>query len=289
MKRVIELFRKHRETIENFLTTMIENNSFEFTDNNSMRNAFKRLESLQTSYIVGKDFKQLTASFFAKGEDDSRIGVDKSRYFSNTIYNEKNIHMTNPYLHYRTGKPSITIVKKFEDRYVVFDIDLISILMELSLVQHNSNFDKFNRFIYALGGYSLSFVAVFLLLYGLYIFFKIFVSPEHDFVLHEIFKSIISITLGLAIYDLAKTIIAHEVLFKAIGFESTNQYQILGKFLISIIIALSIESLMVVFKIALDDYTGLGYAFYLILGVTIMIIGLGLFHHFTRDKTDIKS
>lgn len=288
MKKVIELFKKHRDTIENYLTTMIENNSLESADDKVMKNVFKRLDSLQTAYVVGKDLKQLTASFFAKGKDDSRIGVDKSRYFSNTVYNEKNIHMTNPYLHHRTGKPSITVVKKFDDRYVVFDIDLISILMELSLVQHNTKFDKFNRFIYALGGYSLSFVALFLLLYGLYVFFKIFITPQHDFVLHEIFKSIISITLGLAIYDLAKTIIAHEVLFKAIGFESTNQYQILGKFLISIIIALSIESLMVVFKIALDDYTGLGYAFYLILGVTIMIIGLGLFHHFTRDKCRIE-
>ena len=33
------------------------------------------------------------------------------------------------------------------------------------------------------------------------------------------------------------------------------QNKVLGKFLISIIIALSIETLMVVFKIALGDYT----------------------------------
>lgn len=95
-----------------------------------------------------------------------------------------------------------------------------------------------------------------------------------------------SITLGIAIYDLAKTIIAHEVLFKNIEDEKNGQYHMLGKFLTSIIIALSIESLMVVFKIALDDYRSLGYAFFLILGVTILIYGLGKFHHFTKDKCE---
>ncbi|MEA3352206.1 MAG: hypothetical protein U9Q33_00115 [Campylobacterota bacterium] len=290
MKEIIEIFKKHRETVENFLTTMIENNSLECSDENNIKAAFARLHSLQTLYSVDENFKQLSASFYPKdNKDETRIGIDKSRYFSNISYNEKSIYMTNPYIHHKTGRSSITIVKKFEDKYVVFDVDLLMMLEELNLIQHNTRFDKINRLVYAIGGYSLSLVAVFLLIYGLFVFITMFFgSSDGGFILNEIFKSIISITLGLAIYDLAKTIIAHEVLFKGIGFESNNQYHILGKFLISIIIALSIESLMVVFKIALDDYTALGYAFYLILGVTIMIIGLGIFHYLTKDKCRIE-
>ncbi len=39
---------------------------------------------------------------------------------------------------------------------------------------------------------------------------------------------------------------------------------------------------MVVFKIALGDYTQMLAAFYLLVGVTIMILGLGVFHKFTK-------
>ena len=288
MKEVVELFKKHRDTVENFLTTIIENNALECSDENNVKAAFMRLESLQTIYTVDFGLRQISPSFHPKEDEPERIGIDKSRYFANVVYNEKNIYMTNPYLHHKTGKPSITIVKKAKDKYVVFDIDLIKMLEELKLIEYNTKFDKLNHLVYALGGISLTVIAVFLLIYGLYVFGKIFFFVNGTDVLHDIFKSIISITLGLAIYDLAKTIIAHEVLFKGIGSEQGNQYKILGKFLISIIIALSIESLMVVFKIALDDYTALGFAFYLILGVTIMIVGLGIFHYFTKEKCSIR-
>lgn len=283
MKEIIELFKKHRDTIENYLVTIIENNSLECSDKNNIKASFLRLESLQTVYLIGEDFKQITPSYYPHSQDETRVGMNKKRYFSNVIFNEKNIYVTNPYLHHKTGKSSITIVKKFDDKYVVFDVDVLGMLEELRLIEHNTKFDKLNRFVYSLGGFSLALVSIFLIIYGIYIFLTVFFLSSSSFVLDEIFKSIVSITLGLAIYDLAKTIIAHEVLFKGIGTEDTNQYKILGKFLSSIIIALSIESLMVVFKIALGDYTELGYSFFLILGVTIMIIGLGMFHKFTRS------
>lgn len=139
MKEVIELYKKHRETVENFLTTMIDNNALECSDEDNIKAAFIRLDSLQTHYTVGKDFKQLTASFYPKShKETSRIGIDKSRYFSNIIFNEKNIFMTNPYLHHKTGRSSITIVKKSKNKYVVFDFDLLALLEELNLIEHNT-------------------------------------------------------------------------------------------------------------------------------------------------------
>lgn len=288
MKESIELFKKHRDTIENYLVTIIENNSLECSDEDNVESSFARLESLQTIYVVDKDFKQISPSYYPHSMDKKRVGINKTRYFSNVVFNEKNIYMTNPYLHYKTGRSSITIVKKFEDKYVIFDVDILAMLEDLKLIEHNTNFEKLNRFIYATGGYALTLVSLFLIIYGIYIFLTMFFLTKEAVILNEIFKSIVSITLGLAIYDLAKTIIASEVLFKGIGNEDANQYKTLGKFLTSIIIALSIESLMVVFKIALGDYTNLGYSFYLIVGVTIMIVGLGLFHKYTRDSCGLE-
>lgn len=287
LREYVGLFNKHRESIENFITSIINTNSLDCSNEAKIHNAFKNLHPLETLYIVDDNYIQKSPTFFAKGKDESRIGVNKEQYFSNIRFNDKDIYMTNPYIHHRSGKSSITVVKRKEDKFIIFDFDLLKLLEELKLIQHNSKFDMLNRFAYAVAGILLSIISIFLLLYGGYVFIKIFfISAEMD-IIHDVFKSIIAITLGIAIYDLAKTIIANEVLFKTIELDQGGQYNILGKFLTSIIIALSIESLMVVFKIALDDYTSLGYAFFLILGVTLMIIGLGIFHYFTRDKCSV--
>jgi len=288
MKEYINLFKKHKYSIENFLTNIIQTDFIKQNDQPSIENAFKYLDSLQGIYFVNSDYIQISPNYYKRSIDNSKVGIKKEHYFANIRFNEKDIYITNPYLHHRTGKSSITVVKIVNDSFVVYDIDLLKLLEELKLIQHNSKFDILNRIVYALGGYSLSFISVFLILYGGYIFLNIFLNGTNDTIIHDMFKSIIAITLGIAIYDLAKTIIAHEVIFKDIEDDKGGQYHMLGKFLISIIIALSIESLMVVFKIALDDYTSLGYAFLLILGVTLMIYGLGKFHHLTKEKCSLE-
>jgi hypothetical protein len=105
--------------------------------------------------------------------------------------------------------------------------------------------------------------------------------------LHDVFKSIVAVTIGLAMFDLSRQIIEHEVLFKSFHKEENREYKMLGKFLISIIIALSIETLMVVFKIVLDDYQNMLSAFYLLLGTTIMFVGLAYFQK-TMKSTEIE-
>ena len=287
MKEYISLFSKHKHSIENFLTNIIQNEIIEQDYSASVKNTFAHLDSLQAIYFVDENYIQTSPNYYRGSQDDSKTGVKKEHYFSNIRFNDKNIFITNPYLHHRTGKSSITVVKLQDGQFIVYDVDLLKLLEELRLIEHNSKFDTLNRFVYALGGYSLSIISLFLILYGGFVFLDIFISSKQDYIINEMFTSIIAITLGLAIYDLAKTIITHEVLFKNIEDDKNGQYQILGKFLISIIIALSIESLMVVFKIALDDYTSLGYAFFLILGVAILLYGLGKFHHFTKEKCEV--
>ncbi len=287
MKEIILLFKKHSDTIENFLITTIENSSADSLMDTNVKAVFSNIASLQSIYAVNAEYRQSSPSFYRKNrQDDGRIGINKDRYFANVRFNEKNFYMSNPYLHYKTGKPSITIVKKVDTSYVVFDLDLLMLLEELRLIEHNQKFDIYNKYLYAFGGYLLSFISIFLIAYGAYAFIFVFQTASTEEMLHEIFKSIIAITLGLAIHDLAKTIISHEVLFKNMSDGRFSQYFVLGKFLVSIIIALSIESLMVVFKIVIDgkNYMAIQYAFYLILGVTIMIIGLAVFIKYAKEQ-----
>ena len=60
--------------------------------------------------------------------------------------------------------------------------------------------------------------------------------------------------------------------------------KILTKFLTTIIIALSIEALIVVFKIAINDYDKMVNAFYLIAGIALILISLTIFIHYSSKK-----
>lgn len=285
MKRIVNQFRQHRHAIETFLRNRVKDDRYDFDNEAGIRTAFEHLPFLQMVYIIGADLKQKSPNYFRKGKDESPIGRDKSYNFANLDLEKFTSHVTSPYIHHLTGESSVTMVLPYRNNtYVVFDFNLLKLLETLRLIEHNERFEFCNRFIYGMGGIILGFVSLFLIGYGGYTFGAVFIRPPAE-ILHDIFQAIIAITLGLAIYDLAKTILENEVMYKNAGRQREGQYSVLGKFLVSIIIALSIESLMVVFKITLGDYTGLGYAFLLILGVTLMIVGLGWFNYLIKKST----
>ena len=280
MKEIIEIYKKHRNTVENYINTVLKSIPTDPIEHS--RIILQDLPALTLLYAVDKEYKQVSPVVCRRESDKCRINSDKSHYFTKLALNEWNIYVSNPYIHYRNGKPSVTAVKLIGDVYYIFDFNLMTLLEELHLIEHNSLFDKANRTVYSIGGGLLAVVSLFLIIYGGYVFANILMYDPASEVLDDIFKAIIAITLGLAIYDLAKQILEHEVIFRSFEQGETMQNKVLGKFLISIIIALSIEALMVVFKIALGDYTEMLAAFYLLIGVTIMIVGLGFFHKFTK-------
>lgn len=138
-------------------------------------------------------------------------------------------------------------------------------------------FNFMTKVIYALIGYGLSIFALILIFYAFYNFLN-HSMDESISIFQLIFKSTIALTLGLAIFDLAKNLLEHEVIFKEQFSDESGSHKLLEKFLISIIIALSIEALMTVFKIALTDYKDIIYAVYLILAISVMIVSLSFFH-----------
>lgn len=286
MQRIITIYTEHRNSIQFYLRTTMEKFHPLSIDSKDMRRFFEYEKSAEVIYAVNEMFVQDSPSYGRNYIDEDRNGTDKSFYFKWVSFAEEPIHISNPYLHYVTGLPTLTIVKRENNRYIVADFDMLKLLEELRLIEHNSAFEKINRLVMGFGGALLGIVSVFLIFYGAYIFFGMLISPySGEEVLHEIFTSIISITIGLAIYDLAKTLIENEVLFKAFNYGNDLQNKTLTKFLTSIIIALSIESLMAVFKIALDDYSKLINAFYLIVGVTLLIVGTAFYNRLSQhDK-----
>ena len=89
----------------------------------------------------------------------------------------------------------------------------------------------------------------------------------------------------MAIFDLAKTIIEEEVLGRSRK-EKTGIQKTMVRFLGSIIIALAIEALMLVFKLAVGDLSQMVYVIYLICGVTLLLAGLSVYIFAVKYKNN---
>lgn len=283
MKEVINIYRKQKINVDSFVKRLIDSLPKDYMT--EAQSILKQYRYIQLMYGVNSEYRQITPIMYKKGADSSHKGSNKSHYFMKLHLDENGIYISNPYIHYKTGKASISVVHFVDSTYYIFDIDLILLLEELRLIEYNSFHDKVKRIIYFFGSTALALVSVALIGYGVFVFFLLMSSLATSDFLHDIFRSIISITLGLAIYDLAKQIFEHEVMYQSFHKSEDKQYKVLGKFLISIIIALSIETLMVVFKIALEDISNMISAFYLLIGTTIMLVGLGYFYKTVQEAT----
>ncbi|MDY0123475.1 hypothetical protein [Sulfurimonas sp.] len=283
MKEVINIYRKQKINVDSFVKRLIDSLPKDYMT--EAQSILKQYRYIQLMYGVNSEYRQITPIMCKKGADSSHINSDKSHYFMKLHLDENGIYISNPYIHYKTGKASISVVHFVDSTYFIFDIDLILLLEELKFIEYNSFHDKVKRVIYFFGSTALALVSVALIAYGVFVFFILMSSLQASDFLHDIFRSIISITLGLAIYDLAKQIFEHEVMYQSFHKSEDKQYKVLGKFLISIIIALSIETLMVVFKIALEDLSNMISAFYLLIGTTIMFVGLGYFYKTIQEAT----
>lgn len=288
MKDIVKIYKQHKMSVDNYLKSFIKS----YDEGSLLKNTHSPLSDakyVQLVYSLDEYFRQTSAVICRQREEQDNMGNDKSHYFNKIVLDEYGFYISNPYIHHRTGHASISVVYKKGSQYYIFDIDLIKILEDLKLLEYNSIHDKFKRGVYFIGSTLLALVALILIIYGGFELHLLFDRVDSPTFFHSMFTSIISITLGIAIFDLAKQIFEYEVLFHTFTHSEDKQYKVLGKFLVSIVIALSIETLMVVFKLALNDYKSMIAAFYLLVGTTIMIVGLAYFYKTVNgNKTETK-
>lgn len=283
MKEIINVYKANRQFVENFVQNSVQRIELEYIDRERADSIFSVLNSAALIYFVDDEFMLRSPYFYKNKSDNTQIGSLKNYYFTKINFTDNSTFLSNPYISSRTGKTNITYVRKVDGGYTVIDFNLLSIMQRLGLVQSSKTASFINKFVYGFMGFSLLFFAVFLGFYAIYVFIESVILSEH-FNLDSTFKAIIALTLGLAIYDLARTILEQEIFFKTVATDKDEENIVLSKFLISIIIALSIESLMVVFKITINDYTDLMHAFFLIVGVSFMIYALGKYNYFSHMK-----
>jgi len=276
MKEFINVYEENLEDIEKFIITTLKNNGSLLAEaSNKYKKIFKTFPSMELAYITDQDFNQSDVNVFRNRTEVSAKGKNRAYMSTKVMQKDEEFFISAPYISSATGRICITVMKKEEDKYIFIDFRLSALLGRLGLVELNPAFNEFTKFFYKAVGFSLMAFAFFAIVYAIFGYISsIFISG--DFSLDAIFKPIVALTLGLAIFDLAKTILEREVFFKNYSKEDEDA-NVLTKFSIAIIIALSIEALMVVFKIALHDYSQMIHALYLIIGIALIILSLGVY------------
>jgi uncharacterized protein YacL len=86
---------------------------------------------------------------------------------------------------------------------------------------------------------------------------------------------IIFLTLGLAVFDLGKTILEEEVLMHKDIFRHSSTRRTITRFIAAILIAVSIEALLMMFKSALNESLSIMPAVWMMLTAVGLLVGLG--------------
>ncbi|XPV68961.1 MAG: hypothetical protein ACNI25_16900 [Halarcobacter sp.] len=286
MKEYLEAYSQNQNKIEDFIQESLLNlgeikrlREFKFKD------VFELFPSLELVYIINKDTKlQISPNFTRNGVDASAQNKTREYLISKLHFKENSsAAFSNPYISNATRNNCITVSIKEGNYIIFFDFKLETLLERLHLIELNKPFHTLTKAFYTLAGYSMFLLSIFIVFYSLYDFAHSFII-KGIFDLDTIFKPIIALTLGVAIFDLAKTILEQEVYFKSYSKNSKVETKMITKFLISIIIALSIEGLMVVFKIAIHDYDKMINALYLITGISLILIALSIFIYLNKKE-----
>ena len=248
------------------------------------------LENCEGIYLLDNKGVQVSPTYTNESKIEEDIGkIRANRAYYYRAVREERCTITDPYPSLITRELTVTAsVPIFcEDGNLKYVACLDMPLDEVLKISHLNTFDTFYgkifKYSYATFAFALMAVAFLLFVHGVQSFFVEEITFSH-IAINEMFKATILLTLSLAIFDLAKTIIEEEVLGQHKEHDISGPHKTMVKFLGSIIIALSIEALMLVFKFAITDPNKLEYAMYIIAGVSMLLISLAIYIKFTKNK-----
>jgi len=193
-----------------------------------------------------------------------------------------NIIITEPYLSTVNRSFCISAMMKWDcdgkEGYLVVDADLIAIVEFLMGDSKRRKFQPFFKYVYGvivLGLFSVVATLLYSAFHELYLAISAAVGSEEAHL--KPFSVIIFLTLALAIFDLGKTTLEEEVLMHKDIFRHSSTRRTITRFIAAILIAVSIESLLLMFKAALGQGDQLIPAVWMMLAAVGLLVGLGLY------------
>lgn len=282
MQNLVRSYAANAPLIEKFIITSLGRVSLKTFNVQLAERLYKTFPSLELIYQCDEGFVQNSPNIYIDREEAHHAGADRA-YLVDENSLEKGYQVSEPYISTATGHLCITVIYAVPEGYLFLDFRVRSLLERFDLIEKNDVFKRINRSSYAVIGGGLLFFGVFVVLYGFYTFAGYLVGAE-PLSMDTVFKPIIALTLGLAVYDLGKTIFEQEVLPRTQHVSDAFNAKTLLNFSVSIIIALLIEALLVVFKIALHDYKDLPYASTLIAALSFLLLVFAVFIYLVRKS-----
>jgi hypothetical protein len=257
---------------------------------NRLRKIMGDLSDSEGVYLLDAKGIQVSATYTPGQKIDEDIGSIRSmRAYYYRAVKEQRCTITDPYPSLITRELTVTASHPIldEDGEVIYvaciDMPLKAVIKFAHPTSTDSLFGRLNKFAYTLFSISLAMVSLLL-----------FVKGVEHFLAHglnyraldikEIFEATILITLSLAIYDLVKTLFEEEVMGKF--HQEKGSHRTMIKFLGSIIIALSIEALMLVFKFAISEPEKIIHAIVIVGAVSVLLLALAVYIKFTKSAKD---
>lgn len=278
------LFFIFEQNIKNYMPNM----SFEHVQA-SLYRIQDEIESFHALYVLdsnGRLYNKIIGKKLTASYHNNLANTDLSnKAFYYEAIKEKRCILTDPYPSRIDGKLVVTAsypcYDKNDNLICIACIDMI-LDDALKLVSPSNLYNYFSTiitFLYSFLSILLFLVATLLTIKGLSTFIEA-IKHFNNFDIKEIFESTILLTLSLAIFDLVKTIFEEEVLGKNAN-DNKTIHKTMVRFLGSIIVAIAIEILMLVFKFTITQPDKLIYAVYLMGGVFLLLIGLSIYIKFT--------
>jgi hypothetical protein len=268
------------------------------TDEAQLHKTVERLHKsypfVELLYCLDESGMQTTVSAAAPDIDDSKrsepgMCSDRSNraYYTKAVKNEKVSTVTSPYLSNATHQLAISAVQRYTTAadkvgFLVINFNLEKLITFLNGDELRRRVHPFFQGVYAVIGLMLVIVAGLLLYHAGKTMFNVF--EEHISATTQIFEVVILVTLGLAIFDLGKTIIEEEVLLHKDIHHEGSMRRTISRFMSAIVIAVSIESLLLMFKSLLGDASHLNSAVFMLIAAVSLLVGLGVYLKLTDDK-----
>ncbi|MES9971355.1 MAG: PDC sensor domain-containing protein [Candidatus Thiodiazotropha sp.] len=289
----IERYHEHRQAIRELLASILTGviNDQLFTDPAALQLAISEMGELypfaeqlytldsrgvQSSDIMLHDRHDRQAPARVKGRDRSQ------RPYYLLAKEHDGVVVTEPYLSIDSRNLCLSAALKWLDSegrllgYLVLDIDLAETIEFLMGDTGRRRFVPVFRMVYSTIVVGL-FTVVAVLLFGA--FHEVYLlTTNHTTEFHlKPFGIVIFLTLGLAIFDLGKTVLEEEVLTHKDIFRHSSTRRTITRFIAAILIAVSIEALLLMFKAVLGDGEHLMAAVFMMLTAVALLIGLGIY------------
>jgi len=293
--RLLEQYQLAEATIKGLLESMMTslNGIALLRDEAAQQDAIHQLSRaypfVELLYSLDKDgIQELDSAYSRQVSARKRRlhskGSDRSQrpYFK--AAQENQVVVTQPYLSTATHELSLSAVQHFVDAdgndlgYLVLNFNLQRLISYLNGDETRARLHPWFQWVYCGISTLLLLVSAVLLYSAVDALLAVFASETPA--ASGAFGIVILTTLGMSIFDLGKTILEEEVLVSKDNRHHLSSQRTISRFMTTIIIAISIEALLLIFRALLEvpsDTEQLYSAVWILLSAVAMMVGLGIY------------